>query len=75
MSSTNIVTRKKRGRPRIGQIPVVSFRLELAWQESIDEWRSLEPGNLSRSDAIRCLIGMGLFAADEERKQAARKEG
>ena len=75
MSSTNIVTRKKRGRPRIGQSPVVSFRLELAWQEAIDEWRSLEPGNPSRSEAIRNLIGMGLFAADAERKQAGRKEG
>jgi hypothetical protein len=28
----------------------------------------------SRSDAIRCLIGMGLSAAYEERKQAGRKE-
>jgi hypothetical protein len=45
MSNSNIVTRKKRGRPRIGQSPVVSLRLELIWQEAIDEWRSLEPGN------------------------------
>ena len=75
MSNSNIVTRKKRGRPRIGQSPVVSFRLELAWQEAIDEWRSLEPNSPSRSDAIRWLIGMGLSAADEERKQAGRKEG
>ena len=34
-----------------------------------------EPGHPSRSDAIRILIGMGLFAAYEERKQAGRKEG
>jgi hypothetical protein len=75
MSNSNIVVRKKRGRPRIGQIPVVSLRLDLVWQEAIDEWRSLEPGNPSRSEAIRYLIGMGLFAADAERKQAGRKEG
>jgi hypothetical protein len=37
--------------------------------EAIDEWRSLEPGNPSRSEAIRCLMGMGLSAADAERKQ------
>ena len=32
-------------------------------------------GYPSRSDAIRILIGMGLFGAYEERKQAGRKEG
>ncbi len=63
------------GGPRIGQTPVVSFRLELEWQQDIDEWRSGEPGLPSRSDAIRCLIGMGLSAAYAERKQAGRKEG
>jgi hypothetical protein len=52
-----------------------SRRLELVWQEAIDEWRSLEPGNPSRSETMRCLIGMGLSAADAERKQAGRKEG
>jgi len=51
------------------------IRLELEWQQDIDEWRSGEPGHPSRSDAIRCLIGMGLSAAYAERKQAGRKEG
>jgi hypothetical protein len=37
--------------------------------------RGEEPGNPSRSEAIRCLMGMGLSAADAERKQAGRKEG
>jgi len=72
MSDSNVVIRKKRGRPRIGQAPVVSFRLGLEWQQDIDEWRSGEPGHPSRSDAIRCLIGMGLSAAYDERKQAGR---
>ena len=75
MSNSNIVVRKKRGRPRIGQVPVVSLRLDPVWQEAIDEWRNLEPGNPSRSEAIRYLIAMGLLAADAERKQAGRKEG
>src|SRR5438309_10836819 len=43
-------------------------KLGLEWQQDIDEWRSGEPGHPSRSDAIRCLIGMGLSAAYEERK-------
>jgi hypothetical protein len=75
MSDSNVVIRKKRGRPRIGQTPVVSFRLDLEWQRDVDQWRSGEPDLASRSDAIRCLIGMGLSAAYAERKQAGRKEG
>jgi len=75
MTDSNHVIRKKRGRPRIGQTPVVSFRLELEWQRDIDRWRSGEPGLPSRSDAVRMLIGMGLSAAYAERKQAGRKEG
>jgi hypothetical protein len=45
------------------------------WQQEIDECAAGEPGHLSGSDAIRCLIGMGLSAACAERKQAGRKEG
>jgi hypothetical protein len=75
MTDSVHVIRKKRGRPRIGQIPVISFRLEPEWRQDIDEWRSGEPAHLSRSGAIRILIGMGLSAAYAERKQAGRKEG
>ena len=60
---------KKRGRPRIGHIPVFSLRLQLEWRQDIDEWRRSEPGHPSRSDAIRTLLGMGLSAAYEERKR------
>jgi hypothetical protein len=73
MSNSDTVIRKRRGRPRIGQTPVVSFRLDQDWQESIDEWRSLEPEKPTRSEAIRVLIAMGLCAADAERKEAQRK--
>ena len=75
MSDSNIVIRKKRGRPPIGQTPVVSLRLEPEWQQGIDEWRRGEPGQLSRSDAIRILLGMGLSAAYEERKREGRGDG
>jgi hypothetical protein len=73
MSNSDSVIRKKRGRPAIGQTPVVSFRLDQDWQEAIDEWRISEPEKPTRSQAIRLLIAMGLFAADAERKQAARQ--
>jgi hypothetical protein len=75
MSDSNIVIRKKRGRPPIGQTPVVSLRLQPEWQQGIDAWRRGEPDQLSRSEAIRILLGMGLFAAYEERKGNGRKEG
>ena len=74
MSDSNIVIRKKRGRPRTGQTPVVSLRLEPEWQQDIDEWRHGEPDQLSRSEAIRILLGMGLSAAYEERKRNRRKQ-
>ena len=57
MSDSNVVIRKKRGRPRIGQIPVVSFRLEPEWRQEIDEWRSGEPGHPSRSGDRRLMNG------------------
>jgi hypothetical protein len=69
MSDSAIGTRKKRGRPRTGQTPVVSLRLQLLWLEDIDEWRSRVPGHPSRSDAIRILLAKGLFAADPERRR------
>jgi hypothetical protein len=62
-------------RPPIGQTPVVSLRLQPEWQQGIDAWRRGEPDQLSRSEAIRILLGMGLFAAYEERKGNGRKEG
>ena len=74
MSNSDPVIHKKRGRPPIGQRPVVSFRLDYDWQESIDEWRIEEPDAPTRSDAIRLLIAIGLSAAYAERKEAKRKK-
>ena len=75
MSDSEVEIRKKRGRPRIGQTPVVSLRLDLDWQQDIDDWRSGAPGHPSRSDAIRILLAKGLFAANAERKRDTREEG
>src|SRR5436190_2204039 len=66
MSNSEIVRQKRRGRPKIGQLPVISFRMDPGVQEEIDHWRSLEPNNPSRSKAIRHLIIFGLAAAGEE---------
>ena len=55
MSSSEIVRQKKRGRPRIGQLPVVSFRMDPVVQEEIDQWRSLEPDKPSRSKATKII--------------------
>ena len=73
MSESDLVIRKKRGRPRSGQTPVFSLRLQVECQEAIDEWRSEEPGHPSRSEAVRMLLVMALCAADEERKREERK--
>jgi hypothetical protein len=50
-------------------------RLHQESQQDIDEWRSGEPDHLSRSDAIRTLLWMGLAAAYDERKRNGRKDG
>jgi hypothetical protein len=60
---------KRRGRPRVGELPVLSFRYDPDWQKDIDDWRKGEPGNLFRSQAIRDLIAMGLSAAYAARKK------
>jgi hypothetical protein len=60
MSNSNVVLRKKRGRPATGQNPVVSFRLGVGHKQAIDHWRSTERDKPSRSEAIRWLIGTGL---------------
>jgi hypothetical protein len=52
MSDSNIAIRKKRGRPRVGQKPVVSLRLHQESQQDIDEWRS---GVLGLVDAVADL--------------------
>jgi hypothetical protein len=69
MSNSNVVLRKKRGRPAIGQDPVLTFRLSPHFKQAIDDWRSTEPDKPSRSEAIRWLIGTGLKAEREARRK------
>jgi hypothetical protein len=50
MSNSNAVLRKKRGRPAIGQDPVLTFRLNPHYKQAIDDWRSRQPDKPSRSE-------------------------
>jgi hypothetical protein len=61
-TNSNDVIQKKRGRPAIGQDPVLSFRIPPHFRDTIDDWRSKERDQPSRSVAIRWLIGKGLKA-------------
>src|SRR5436190_19118620 len=70
MSDSNVVIRKKRGRPRTGQDPVLSFRWGLDFKEAIDRWRAGEPHKPSRSEAIRWLIGQGLHVELKQRPKS-----
>jgi hypothetical protein len=66
MSNSNLMAGKRRGRPRTGQTPVLSFRMDLNIQDEIDHWRRQQRGNPSRSKAIRGLILRGLRVVYEE---------
>jgi hypothetical protein len=70
MSTTNVVLRKKRGRPATGQAPVLSFRLGVEYKQAIDDWRSGERDKPSRSEAIRWLIGQGLEVESNKGRKA-----
>jgi hypothetical protein len=72
MSNSNVVLRKKRGRPPIGQDPVLSFRLGLGFKQAIDHWRRTGRDKLSRSEAIRWLIGQGLAVELKKREKRDR---
>jgi hypothetical protein len=65
------VVRKKRGRPRIGQYPVLSFRMRARETADLDRWCSVE--GYSRSEAIRWFISEGLFAAEKARAKEPTK--
>ena len=60
---------KRRGRPAIGQDPVLSVRIHCSYVEAIDEWRVADPDKPSRSEALRIMIAMGLVAAYDEKKK------
>ena len=62
------VTQKKRGRPPTGQDPVLTLRLPPALRSDIERWAMQQSDKLSRSEAIRRLIELGLVAKAKRQK-------
>ncbi len=59
--SISVNEKKGRGRPATGQDPVSAVRLPADLTDEIDLWAS-KYGALSRSEAIRRLVELGLKA-------------
>ena len=73
MAKSIAVVRKKRGRPATGQDPVTAIRLSPELRGRLDDWRGLQDGRPSRSEAIRRLIERALGA--EPSAPRARNKG
>ena len=58
MKSIKVIPKKGRGRPATGRDPVMAIRLPNELREAIDKWAARR--DLSRSEAIRLLIEVGL---------------
>jgi hypothetical protein len=56
---SNIRKRKRIGRPPVGAIPVL-VRIPPAEMQPIDDWISEQKGFISRPEAIRRLVELGL---------------
>jgi hypothetical protein len=61
------VKQKKRGRPATGVDPFVGVRLPAETLDAIDTWASKVGDELTRSEAIRRLIDLGLKAKGGKR--------
>jgi hypothetical protein len=60
MAVKNKRIRKKRGRPATGQDPVVPVRLPKNHLSALDDWRTEQKPELTRSEAIRRLLEIAL---------------
>jgi len=59
MAKSISVGQKRRGRPATGQTPQITARLPGELTERLDRWAA-KHGALTRSDAIRQLLGQAL---------------
>jgi hypothetical protein len=57
IKSIEVIPKKKRGRPATGRDPLIALRVPAETIAEIDKWGG---GRLSRSEAIRTLIEIGL---------------
>jgi hypothetical protein len=69
------VRRNRRGRPATGHDPAVSIRLSKDLMGTLDQWAS-ENGPLSRSEAVRRLVELGVWNERQPKSRPAlSKEG
>lgn len=61
-SSIKTVVRKRPGRPATGQDPVTAIRLSKEMRAAVDTWAARQDEMVSRSEAIRRLVELGLKA-------------
>jgi hypothetical protein len=54
------VSSKKRGRPMTGKDPMIGARFDPSTAAAIDAWAAKAGDSVSRSEAIRRLVGLGL---------------
>lgn len=62
MKSSIPVKQKKRGRPATGVDPLVGVRFPQSAIDEIDAWAAKAGDEISRSEAIRRLVELGLKA-------------
>ena len=67
MKSSITVKRKKRGRPATGTDPLVGVRFAQSQIDAIDAWATGGKETLTRSEAIRQLVELGLKAKGKAR--------
>jgi hypothetical protein len=58
--SSKRVLPKKRGRPAAGKDPMLTFRAPPDLIAQVEAWTKRRPAGMSRSEALRLLITMGL---------------
>ena len=66
-----MITRKKRGPPPTGKGELIGVRIQPDQMSSLDAWISYQDDELSRPEAIRRLVELGL--ADAHRARARSK--
>ena len=61
--SNKVIPKKTRVRPATGRDPVTAIRLSQDMRDAVDAWAVNQNDKLSRSEAIRRLIEIGLNSA------------
>lgn len=67
MAKSITVKPKKRGRPATGKDPLVGARFPQELIDTIDAWAAMAGADVSRSEAIRRLVELGLKAKRKAR--------